>query len=464
MPNSAMPVLPPKKLASPLAPMLSGAEMLLFAGGTLIFLVLLYHMQAILNPAILSGACVILLWPIRRHKIVHAILLSGGFLLLVWFFVTLSGVLLPFVSVYIFAYLFDPVVTYLHRRYGVHRGVSSLFVTLMIVSVVALLGLFLIPNVLNQLDTIANHVTTGLRELRAWLLTSPLVNYAVPGDAEKEALAGRLTQSIQSYTRAWTERIPSNVGEMMQSIGPVFNVLMIALVMPVILFYMLKDYRHIKTGIIQLLPLVGGQRTYLKKVSSIVGNYLRGQLTISVIGSIIVTVALMIAKVPFALLIGLIAGMLNMIPNLGAIITNMVGICIALVFGDRGLLDVVLVVTILLGQSLLEQAVLVPRILSHHVGLHPVLILFSLFVFGALMGVLGLFVAVPAMALIATVFQTYQGRVTFDLSTFAAPHAQEMERGPEPNLFGAGGVTNAPERERKEQPILEVADIDLLEH
>lgn len=434
--------------------------MLLFGGGALLFLALLYVMQAMLNPAILAGACVILLWPIRHHKIAHAILFSGGFLLMVWFFVEVAGVLLPFVGVYVLAYLFDPIVTHLHRRFGVHRGLTSFIVTMLIVSVVALFALFLIPNVLNQLDSIGEHVTASLQQFRSWMLASPLLNYAMPSDLEKEALASRLTESIQSYAGAWTASIPSNVTEMIQSFGPLVSVFLIALVMPVILFYMLKDYRVIKAGVIELLPLVSGQRTYLKKVSRIVGNYLRGQLMISAIGGSVVTVALVIADIPFALLIGLMSGLLNMIPNLGVIITNLVGISIALVFGERGFLDVALVVTILMGQSLLEQAVLIPRILSHHVGLHPVLILFSLFVFGALMGIIGLFVAVPAMALIATVYQTYRGQVSFDLTEYATPHAPAGET----NFPGAGGVTNAPEKERKERPpILEAVDVDLVQ-
>jgi len=447
------------KLVSRHPSVLSGPEMLLFGGGALLFLALLFVMEAILNPAILAGACVILLWPIRHHKIAHAILFSGGFLLLVWFFVEVSGVLVPFVGVYILAYLFDPIVTHLHRRHGVHRGLTSFVVTMLIVSVVALFALFLIPNVLNQLDSIGEHVTASLQQFRSWMLTSPLLNYAMPSDLEKEALASRLTESLRSYAGAWTASIPSNVTEMVQSFGPLFSVLMMALVMPIILFYMLKDYRVIKAGLIELLPLVGGQRKYLKKVSRIVGNYLRGQLTISAIGGIVVTVALMIADVPFALLIGMIAGLMNMIPNLGAILTNLVGISIALVFGERGILDVVLVVTILMGQSLLEQAILIPRILSHHVGLHPVLILFSLFVFGALMGILGLFVAVPTMALIATVYQTYRGQVSFDLTEYATPHTPAGET----NFHIVGGVTTPPEKERKERPqILEAVDVDLV--
>ncbi|CAN0552438.1 unnamed protein product, partial [Laminaria digitata] len=203
--------------------------------------------------------------------------------------------------------------------------------------------------------------------------------------------------------------------------GSIFGFITIGVITPVILFYTLKDYRIIKKGIKYLLPTIGGKQDYLTQVGQIVGRYLRGQLTISAITAIVVSIALMLGDIPFALLIGVLAGLLNLIPSLGAIITNLVGICIALVFGERGLVDVIIVVTVLLGQSLLEQAILVPRILSHHVGLHPVVILLSLFIFGFFFGFFGLFIAVPLMALIITAYDALRKDTTLDLSAFLAP-------------------------------------------
>jgi predicted PurR-regulated permease PerM len=436
--------------------------MLLFGSGALLFLVLLFQLRTILHPTILAGAGVMLLWPIRSHKMAHAMMLSGGFLLLVWFFVTLSGGLVPFLGVYLLAYLFDPVVTVLDLRFHVPRAISSFFVTLLIVSVVALLGLFLIPEVLTQLDSLGSHLNTNIDQFREWVLSSPLIGYAMPAEEERQAFVGRIGASLQTYSRTWTASIPSSVDEMVRSLGPLLHVAMIALLTPVMLFYMLKDYRRIKTGLVELFPLVGGQRVYLKRIGRIVGNYLRGQLTISTIGALFVTAGLVLAGVPFALLIGMMAGLLNMVPNLGPFITGVFGVFVALVFGERGLLDVVFVIAVLLGQSLLEQAVLVPRILSHHVGLHPVVILFSLFVFGALMGAIGLFVAVPAMALIAALYDTYRGRLVFDLSSYASSRSDAGDRVGE-NLFVETGVTQMPSVEQKDRSVLASVEVDLLE-
>jgi predicted PurR-regulated permease PerM len=184
----------------------------------------------------------------------------------------------------------------------------------------------------------------------------------------------------------------------------------------VILFYTLKDYPYIKRALIGLFPTLEGRRDYLIDAGSIVGNYLRGQLIISAIATINVSFWLLIGGVPFWLLIGLLAGLLNFIPNLGAIITMILGVFIALTAG--GWVKALIVVIVLLGQSFLEQSVLTPNIMSHQVGLHPLLILLSLLVFGSFFGIFGLLIAVPATAIMVTGYRAYREELTLELNEY----------------------------------------------
>jgi len=184
---------------------------------------------------------------------------------------------------------------------------------------------------------------------------------------------------------------------------------------PVLLFYTLKDYPLIKRSLVGLFPTFGGRRDYLVQTGSIVGRYLRGQLLIGAIAATNISILLTLFGVPFALLIGLLAGILNLIPTLGAILTFIVGIFLTVIFGDPWLSQTVIVVIVLLGQNLLEQSILTPNILSHQVGLHPVLILLSLFVFGFFLGIFGLLIAVPTTALLATYYKAYRKELQLDL-------------------------------------------------
>ena len=129
----------------------------------------------------------------------------------------------------------------------------------------------------------------------------------------------------------------------------------------------------------------------------------------------------LIFDVPLWLLLGLVAGIANLVPNLGAILSMVVGVAITLIFGDPWLMDTVAVVAVLMGQGFLEQSVLTPNIMSHQVGLHPVLVMLSLFIFGYFMGAFGALIAVPATALIMTIYKSYRKDLTLDLSAYGTP-------------------------------------------
>jgi predicted PurR-regulated permease PerM len=201
-----------------------------------------------------------------------------------------------------------------------------------------------------------------------------------------------------------------------RSITSLLGLLTTIALVPVLLFYTLKDYPQLRKRIVKLFPTFGGQRDYLVHAGSIVGDYLRGQITISAIAATLVSVALILFGVPFALLIGLLTGLLNMIPNLGIMFTYFIGVLIALIFGDPWYIDAIIVLAVLMGESFLEQSVLTPNILGQRLGLHPVVILLSLFIFGYFLGLFGLLIAVPATALIVAAYRTYQDDLTLELA------------------------------------------------
>lgn len=399
-------------------------ETTLVVGGLALFLVLLYDMHTpapangLLNPPLIAVAGAILLWPLRRHRTVRAILLSGGFLVLMWLFVKLRVILLPFVLVYLLAYLFDPLVSFVRRRFRMPRWLSSLLVTALVVGIVSLFVLLLVPNIFSQLEILATRLLGSLSDLRAWLLTAPFMDNLANVGIDKEEVVAQLTTTIQDQLTELTGRIPTATQSLIRSLGSVVGIIVVLTITPVLLFYTLRDYPFIKRRLIELFPTFGGRRDYLVKASGVVGNYLRGQLTISAIAAFNVSLLLYIGGVPFALLIGLLGGLLNMIPNLGIIVTNIVGILLAVIFGDPWLVKALIVVVVLMMQSLLESTVLTPNILSYHVGLHPVLIILALFVFGSFLGIFGLIIAVPATALLQMGYRAYREELTLDLSQY----------------------------------------------
>lgn len=399
---------------------ISPSEMALIIGGLTMFLVLLYAMWDILNPISLAIGLGILVWPLRAYRAVRALLLAGGFLLMLWLLSELGSVLIPFILAYLLAYLFNPIVDLLFDRFRVPRWASSLLVTLLIVGIVVLFLLLLVPSIVGELGTLAQRILGGVNELRTWLLNSSFLDtLAANGIIDsKDDVAAQLTTLIQDRTADFASQIPVWAQGLVASIGSLLGAITVAALIPILMFYTLKDYPDIKARLVDLFPTFGGQREYLVTAGGIVGDYLRGQLTISAIAAFLVAIPLALFNVPFALLIGVMAGVLNLIPTFGIVITYTVGITLAALFGDPWLLKVITVVGVLLFESFLEQTVLTPNIMGQKMGLHPVLILLALFIFGYFLGIFGLLIAVPATALLVTAYDASRSDMTLELSAY----------------------------------------------
>jgi len=393
-------------------------EILLLVGGVVMLLALLYTMEfpqngSFLSPPLIALAGGVLLWPIHTNTAARALLLSGGVLLLIWAIARTSTILIPFVAVYLLAYLLHPIVTRLDRRYRIPRWVSSMVVTTLVVGLFITTVVIIAPNIVEQIDRLSRQSLGALEALRGWLATSPVVaELESAGIIERETLIRELTDFVQQQTR----RLPSAAEEVLASVGSVLGVVTVLALIPVILFYTLKDYPSIRDSLVSLFPTANGRRDYIVEAGGIVGNYLRGQLIISLISGANVAVVLVLFGVPFWLLIGLLVGIMNFVPRLGPIVGMVLGGCVALVFG--GWMDAVIVLIVILAQQLLEQSVLTPKILSYQMGLHPVLIVFALLAFGTFMGVFGLLIAVPATAILVTVYRAWREELTLELNEY----------------------------------------------
>jgi len=413
-------------------------ETVLIAGGVVLFLVLLYEMHlppeesGFLNPPLVALAGTILLWPVRRQKAARALLFSGGALLLLWVMNKISSILIPFVAVYLLAYLLNPILSHFDRRFRVPRWLSSLLVTIFVAGGIGVLIVTLAPSVAAQVDALSQRILEGVGDMRAWLASSALLDsLEAAGLIEKQAAL----QEIQELVRQQAQRLPGAAEDLAASIGSALSVVVILALVPVLLFYTLKDYPTIQSSLIDLFPTAGGRRDYVIDAGSIVGQYLRGQLMISTIAAFNVSVLLFAFDISFWLIIGLLAGLFNFVPQLGAIITLVIGTSLAFVFG--GWVEVFVVAGVLLGENLLEQSILTPNILSYQVGIHPLLVLFSLLAFGTFLGVFGLLIAVPATAIIVAAYQACREELTFELNEYGDAGGPTGEDEPSPPTVSA---------------------------
>ncbi len=382
-------------------------------------------MMALMHPALGAGrigpplvglAAFLVLRPIREHRATRGLLLAGGLLLAVWMLGVLKGALAPFVATFVIAFVLAPVVAWLESR-GWKRSWAALLLTLTALGAVVALGFTLVPALLDQVQELGPRLVDAVTRLKTWLASANgLGGLADSGLVDRDTLLDQVSGSVNSAVQGLLGAVPATAQRLAASVGTVLGLVTVASLLPVLLFYMLRDFPRIAQQLAEALPTVGGQRAYLVRVERIVGGYLRGQLIISAIAAFNVGLVLTLFGVPFSLLLGLLTGLLNLVPNLGALLTMVIGVVVALVFGDPVLKDVIVVVATLLGQGLLEGSVLSPMILSQQVGLHPLLVLLSLFVFSAFFGFFGLLIAVPTTALLVTYYRLHREYVVLDLT------------------------------------------------
>jgi len=173
-------------------------------------------------------------------------------------------------------------------------------------------------------------------------------------------------------------------------------------VVPVVAFYLLLDWDRMIASIDGWLPLDHAVtiRELAREVDAVLAGFVRGQLTVAAIQGTFYAVALMLVGLQFGLVVGLAAGMISFIPYVGATLGGLVAIGLALFQFWAEPWWIGVVAAIFVAGQVIEGNFLTPKLVGGSVGLHPVWLLFSLSVFGALFGFVGMLVAVPMAATI----------------------------------------------------------------
>ncbi len=418
------PLTPPPNEAPAVAtgrlPHVRGGAALLVAGG--LGALGLFLLVAAPGPfwAVVAGAAV--LWPVRTSRAGRAVTLALGIVAVGWVLSLIGGVLAPFVAVFVVAYVLDPVVTWAARR-GVPRWATTLGVVLALVGVVAGALVWLVPTAAAQVESLVTGAVALVQRLPEIARQSAFLDrLEAAGIVDRDALLSRLGEIAPQQIRALAERVPALVAFATQQVGAVVGLLTTAALVPVLLFYTLKDFPTLRDGLVSLLPRVDGGRPYVSEIGRVFGSYVRGQLLISVANGLLVGIPLFLFGVPFSLVLGIVAGLLNIVPSIGSILTYVLALTLMLAFGTASQLAIT--AGVLVVQAIIEQAVLTPTIMGNQVNLHPVVILVALFSAGALFGILGLLLAVPAAALIASAIRTHRDAFVLDLDTPAAADPQ----------------------------------------
>ena len=329
-----------------------------------------------------------------RQQVAFWFLMMAGLLGFVWL---LNDMLTPFVLGLGIAYLVGPLVTRLHRA-GVSRTLAVIFVLFLFAAAIVFAGFASFPVLSAQASLFIEATPVYAESFRGWAM--PLME-RLYGYVSSGGIPPAVRENAGQYAGkalSWVSDILSNLwnGGM-----AVFDVLSLVIVMPVVSFYLLRDWDKIVAALDGWLP-----RQYAPTIHRLVGEmndsisgFMRGQAMVCFCLGTIYGLALELAGVDFGFLIGVVAGVLSFIPYVGSIVGFIAAMLVAwFQFKTLGML---LVVAGIFGAGqMVEGSVLTPRLVGDKVRLHPLWIIFALMAGGSLLGFLGIMIAVPVAAII----------------------------------------------------------------
>ncbi len=374
---------------------------LLLAWGLLLVL-FLWTLSPLLSPLVLFFLLVYLLSPFYGTTVYGRIVVALGLLTALWVVWSVGWILTPFILAFVLAYILNPIVNRLQAR-NLDRSTATGIVLgsflLLTVLAAVILGPILSAQVAHFVSKIPEFLSGAVAWARAML--EKVSHIPIPGvgrtelgdvlDIDTRDL-GPFLASRQEELRRYLLTGAAGVGK---GIGVALQVVSYMLVTPIVTFFVLRDFDGIVRAIIRLTPIAQrpGAARFFREFDLLLGKFLRSQLLVSIIVGFIIGIGFWIVGFPYALLLGVIAGIFNIVPYLGMVLTVTPALLIALVSGNV-LIDLAKVAGVLGVEQVLEN-IISPRIVGKSVGLHPVWVMLSIVFFAFFFGPIGLLIAVP---------------------------------------------------------------------
>lgn len=326
---------------------------------------------------------------IEARQVRIAVVILSGCMVLYFLWLVRAG-LYPFVLGILLAYLLNPLVMFFE-----HKGMKRLVALLLIYGLIFLSFWFIavkfIPFLVRELESFVGDLPKIIQRVEN-LLDYWQLSY------ESIALPLSMREAINESIIGLSSQLNVFVTKLIQGILQLFTYLIGIVVSPVLAFYLLSDWQGIKKNLLLMVPRGWQKEVFLvcKSISQVLDGVIRGQLIISLFVGTLITLGLWMFDVKYALLIGILAGVLDVIPYFGAIIGAVPAIGVAFLYSPMMALKVSILFFVV---HQMESALIQPKIIGAKVGLHPLSVIFFVFIGGELGGLIGMLLCVPLAAI-----------------------------------------------------------------
>ncbi|MCM1598336.1 AI-2E family transporter [Latilactobacillus sakei] len=303
---------------------------------------------------------------------------------------------LPIIIAAVLYYLINPLIDWLEHRWQLNRVLS---ITLIFIVIVALLAW----GVATIIPIIQSQTTSLIKQWPSYWANIQKQTMSWFNDPSFKSLQKQLddinTDMLSNVSGKVNKMLTSTVTHIGTAVGVVTNIVIAIVTMPFILFFMLKDGHRLKGYLVKFFPVRIRETTsqVLEEINGQASQYIRGQLTVAFWVAVMFTVGYWIVGMKYGLTLGIMAGLLNLIPYLGSFLALVPSVVIAAFISPILLIKVLLVFAV---EQTLEGRVVSPLVLGSKMSMYPVTTIIVLLASGKLFGLVGVIVGIPVYAII----------------------------------------------------------------
>lgn len=347
---------------------------------------------------------------ITFDRFIRGLMTIAGIIIAYLLISRLSGALLPFLIAWLFCYLVYPIVKFFQYRLKFKsRALSIITVLLLVTGIMVGISFAIIPPIIEEAVMLKEFVTNYLTSGSTANNIPDVVNNFIRDHIDMRQVeayfsADRISELVKgALPKLWN--VVSHSFSLVSGVVAAFMVL-------VYIFFILSDYETLEHGWVRLIPEKYRERVVgiARDVEESMSNYFRGQSLIALCVGILFSIGFLIIDFPMAIGFGLFVGLLNIVPYLQ--ITSIVPmIFLALVkaanTGENFWWILIAAGIVMLVVQIIQETILIPRIMNKAIGLHPAVILLSLSIWGSLLGLVGMIIALPATSLILSYYRRF---------------------------------------------------------
>lgn len=347
---------------------------------------------------------------ITFDSFIRAVILGAIIIGVLMLLKRLSGVLLPFFLAWLIAYLIYPLVSFFQHKLRLKNRIISIFCALFTLSVIGSVAFYLlVPPMIQEFLRVKDLLIEYFSTTHTASNVPTTLSEFIRQNIDLHILEQMFSQ--ENILDALKVTVPKLWSLISESINLLFGFFTVFLILLYIVFILL-DYESISEGWAHLMP-----KKYRKTVTGILNDvkdgmnrYFRGQALVALCVGILFSIGFLIIDFPLAIGLGFFIGALNMVPYLqiiGFVPTIMLAILKAADTGDNFWIIIASAAAVFIVVQIIQDGYLVPRIMGKITGLNPAIILLSLSIWGSLMGMLGMIIALPLTTLMLSYYQRY---------------------------------------------------------